>query len=347
MRVSRKKRLLFIRQMATLLNAGVPLLKSLQLLEKEETDFFLKKIAQELIASLKDGNSLSEAMKQHSALFPQLSIGMIRAGEEAGMMAMAFQRLMLLEEKAEKIERKIFSITIYPMVILIMTVVIVTLLLTFVIPKFETIFIELFHGKTLPPATQLLLQWSHAITDHALWLLIGGVLLFFLGKVAWHFQQKKIFPMRLLARIPLLGRVLKKKEMAHVLGVLGALLEHGVPILQALQIAGEMTTSSRMHRAMINIAQSLEEGGSISLPMRASFLFPSMVTSMIAIGEETAQLSAILLKIASIYEEEVDEGIERLLSISEPLLLLLLAIFVGSIVIALFLPLASMLGELQ
>lgn len=331
--------------MAALLGAGLPLLKSLQLLEKEETNSSLKKIIQQLIAALEEGNSLSEAMKHYPAFFPQLTIGMVRAGEQAGMLALVFQRLTLLEEKEERVRRKFFSIALYPMVIFVIAIVIVVLLLTFIIPKFETIFVELFQDKTLPAATQLLLTSSHLLAHDAWWLLGGMALFFFLGKMIGHFQQKKSFLMQILWGMPLFGNVLQKKELAHVLGIWGTLLENGVPILSALHIATKMAASPKLHHAMLAIAQSIEEGDSLSLPMRASLLFPSMVTSMITVGEETGQLSAMLLKIASIYEEEVDESITRFLSISEPLLLLFLAFLIGGIVVALFLPLVNLLSE--
>lgn len=326
--------------MATLLTAGLPLLKSLSLLFEQEREPHFKKILRLLILSLEDGNSLSSSLAAHPKMFHQLSIGMIQAGEHVGMLGLVFERLALFEEKREKMERKLLSIALYPMVVLIMTFCIMGLLITLIIPKFEPIFTELLHGEALPPATAVLLGFSHAVTQHGTWLLAGTVFFFSLGAIC--FQKKR--GQRFLLMIPWLGALLQKNELARLLGTLGLLLENKVPLLQAMLIAQQMTTNKALYHAMNTISHSLEEGDPMALPMQAISLFPAMTTSMIAVGEETGQLPAMLLKTAAIYEEEVDHDVARLVALSEPLLLLFLALLVGSIVIALFLPLVSTLS---
>jgi type IV pilus assembly protein PilC len=333
--------------MATLLDAGLPLLKCLTLLAKQEENSFFKKTLEQLILSLQSGSSFSEALAEHPRAFDQLTRAMIQTGEETGMLGIVFHRLALFEEKREKNYRKMLSTAMYPCIVLSITLVIITLLLVFVIPKFETVFTEILHGQALPASTDLLLKASHFVTNHGIEALASVTFLFFFGKISGHFLQKNSFLHRLIFQIPFFGTLLQKNELARLLGTLGTLLENGVPILSAMHITKQITLNKAMHMALIQITQALQEGDSMTLPMRANSLFPSMVVSMITVGEETGQLPAMLLKTAALYEEEVDYSIAQCIALSEPLMIFILALLIGSIVIALFLPLVSMLSEMQ
>ncbi|MFI0348087.1 MAG: type II secretion system F family protein [Chthoniobacterales bacterium] len=343
--ISRKTLLLFTRQLATLVNAGLPLLQSLLVLAKQESDSLLKKTVFQLIDSIQSGSSLSEALAAHPKVFSKLYVNMIKAAEEGGILGIVLQRLTNLQESSEKIKNKISSLFLYPIIVLSITLVIMGFLLTFVVPKFEATFIEMLHGKQLPLLTQLIISMSRGARNY----LIQILTLFFISFVVFKFFLKietvKRISNKLVLKIPLFGSIAKKKSLAFFARTLGMLTENGVPLLQALHITEETASNSLMRDAIIKIYNGVQEGDALITPMAGSSLFPPMVISMIAVGEETGELSKMLLGVATIYESEVDDQITRLLVLIEPLMILFLALIIGIIVIALFLPMVTMMSE--
>lgn len=345
-KLSDKTLFLFMSQLATLVNAGLPLLEGLHILAEQAPEALLQRTIEHLMDSIQSGSSLSEALATHPQVFNTFTITMVRAGEAGGILGIALQRLADIQEKLQKIKNKIFSILVYPTIVLIVTSLIVVFLLAFIVPKFETTFREMLPGKSLPFLTEAIISISRNAKDYLSFITLG---VFFL-LVTWKFflktEQGKIIIDTIKLKLPLFGNLFQKSAITLFTQTLGTLIIHGVPILEALKIAQDTSGNKVMTEAISKIHHSLKEGDSMITPIKATDLFPPLVISMIAVGEETGQLSEMLLSVASIYENEVNEQTTRLLSLLEPLLILFLALIVGTIVIALFLPLITMMSEM-
>ena len=336
---------LFTRQLATLINARLPLLQSLLILAKQEVDSPFKKIILQIIDSIQSGSSLSEALAIHPKVFNNLYINMTKAGEEGGILGIVLQRLADLQEKAQKTKNKISSLLVYPTIVLIITIIIMGFLFAFVVPKFEVTFTEMLPGKGLPLLTQYVITMSRSVRNYIPQIIIVSVSIV----IALNFSLKTLRIKKAIdassLKLPLLGNLVKKSSLALFARTLGTLIDNGVPLLQALRITQETASNSLMSHAISNIYDGIKEGDAIITTMETTPFFPPLVISMIAVGEETGQLAEMLLGIASIYENEVDELTTRLLTMIEPLMILFLALIVGTIVIALFLPLVTMMSE--
>ncbi len=337
-RVSGKELAVFTRQLATLLRAGMPLLRGLEVLSRQERNVTLQRVMAGLVEAIKSGGTLSEAMAHHPRVFDRLYLNMIRAGEAGGVLDVVLERLAHFQEKSLRLKGKIMAAMIYPLIVMAVAVAILTGLLVFVVPKFKQIFADLLKGAPLPPLTQLVLTVSDAVKTHYLLVLAAGV-------VAWFgFRLFSRTPggARLLAsgaiKLPLFGDLFLKGVIARFGRTLGTLLSSGVPILPALLITRDTCGNARVAGAITEVHDRVKEGAPVARPLEASRIFPPMVTSMIDVGEHTGQLPDMLGKVADIYEEEVDNAVAGLSSLIEPILILFLALVVGTIVIALFLP---------
>lgn len=338
---------LFTRQLASLLNAGLPLLRALQILAEQESHPLFKRTLLQLAENIQHGNTFSESLALYPHLFSSLYLNMVRAGELGGMLGIVLNRLALFQEKMQKVKNKAASILFYPVIVLIMTLVMMTFLLVIIIPKFEAVFADVLQGQALPPLTHLVLELSRYTRDHILLILSAVSLSFIVIKIALTTEPIRSFFDRALLKTPLLGPLLQKHFIAQCFNTLGTLMLHGVPILQAVTVTQKISDNRAMQSAMKSIHDSLQAGDQLIHPLKASKLFPPMVISMIAVGEETGQLSEMLLQIATIYEEEVEHYTTQFMTLMEPCIILLLACFVGTIVIALFLPLMSMMNGIQ
>ncbi|KAB2644875.1 MAG: type II secretion system F family protein [Verrucomicrobia bacterium] len=337
---------LFTRQLALLLEAGLPLLRALEILARQEPHPFFRKTLLEVIKNIQSGSTLSESLELHPRLFSSLYLTMIRAGEMSAMLGTVLSRLVSFQEKMQKIKNKMSSILVYPTLVFMMTLLTVIFLVTFIIPKFELVFSEALEGGTLPPLTHCVLEVSRYGGSHCelIALLIG--ILFIAFRIAWILESPRRFLDRAFLYFPLLGELFKKHFIAQCFNTLGTLMLHRVPPLEALQITQTISDNRAIQGAMKMIHQSLQAGDSMIYPLQASNLFPPMVMSMVAVGEETGQLPEMLLQVATLYEQEVDHRTTQLMALIEPLLLLLLACLVGTVVIALFLPLMTMIGSM-
>ena len=346
-RVKTKQLTIFTRQLATLIDAGLPLLRGLQVLQKQEKNAALKKCVREMAESIESGSTFAEALAQHPRIFNKLFVNMVRAGEVGGVMDVVLLRLAEFMEKAAKIKRKIVSAMVYPVVVLVMSMVILTLLMIFIVPKFQEIFADLLEGQALPGLTQFVLSVSTTMS-HRLPLVIVViaaivVLLKLLARMKW--GRYAIDTLKLHA--PVFGAMVQKTAIARFTRTLGTLMSSGVPVLQALNIVRETVGNEVIARAVSLVHDSVKEGENIAPPIEASKVFPPMVVSMVEVGEETGAVPEMLMKIADGYDDEVDTTVAGLTSIIEPILIIFLALIVGSIVIALFLPLVSIIGKLS
>jgi len=345
-KVGVKQIMIFTRQLATLVDAGLPLLRCLHVLQKQEKTPQFRIALQGMAESVEGGSTFAEAMSQFPKVFTTFYVNMVKAGETSGALQTVLTRLAEFMEKSQKIRNKVKGAMVYPLVVLLMAAVILTVLMVFVIPKFKEIFEELLQGKELPVLTQMVIGASNFIAHQwyiGLAVIVGAVVAF---KMFAKTQRGSTALDRFKLRLPIFGGLIRKTAIANFSRTLGTLMTGGVPILQALNIVKEVTNNAVLSAAVTQVHDSVKEGETIVVPLEASGVFPSMVVSMIQVGEETGALPEMLMKVAETYDDEVDTAVEALTSVIEPIMIILLALVVGTIVIAMFLPLISIMGNL-
>lgn len=345
-RVKVKQLMITTRQLSTLVNAGLPLLRCLQVLQKQEKNQALNRALAEVAESIQTGSTFAEAISQHPRIFNRLYVNMVKAGELGGVLDVVLNRLAEFMEKAQKIKAKVISAMVYPVVVLVMAFVILTFLMIYVIPKFEEIFEDLLEGAELPPLTQMVMTVSKTFGSKLPFIIaaiVGAVFLFkFLKKV----PKARFYMDKFKLYVPIFGVLVRKTGIARFARTLGTLMTSGVPVLQALTIVKDTAGNEVIGKAVEQIHDAVKEGENMAPPIEASGVFPPIVVSMVEVGEETGDLPEMLMKVADSYDDDVDNTVAGLTSIIEPLLIVFLALIVGVIVIALFLPLISVIGNL-
>ncbi len=346
-RINRKQMMVFTRQLATLIEAGVPLLRALQILQKQERTPGLYKLIGRLCDSVEGGTTFAEALAQNPKQFDRLFVNMVRAGEIGGMLEATLNRLAEFMEKAEKIKTKVRGAMVYPIVVLVMAMSVVAFLMIQIVPKFTEIFQGLIPGESLPPLTQFVVKVSDLFVNRAplvVAVIVGVVVLFnLLGRTRFGRLQLDRFKLH----APIFGTLIMRVSISRFSRTLSTLLTSGVQILQSLNIVKDTLGNECMANAVQDVHDSVKEGETMADPLEASRVFPSMVVSMITVGEETGRVPEMLGKIADTYDGEVDAAVEGLTSIIEPILIVFLAVIVGTIVIAMFMPLVSIISNIQ
>ena len=333
----------FTRQLATLVDAGLPLLRGLRVLEKQERNPTLKRIINELALSVEGGSTFSEGLAQHPKVFNRLYVNMVKAGEMGGVLEVVLNRLAQFQEKAQKIKGKVVAAMFYPIAVLIVAVVIITVLMVWVIPKFEEVFSGLLDGEKLPGFTRLVLGISRTVKENILVTLIIVVSIFVVVKLTIKTKfGRRVFD-KFKLKMPVIGPVISKLAISRFSRTLGTLVSSGVPILQALMIVKETAGNVIVGNAISAVHESVKEGETITAPLEGSHVFPPMVISMVDVGEQTGALPEMLLKIADTYDDEVDNAVAAMTSLLEPIMIVCLAVIVGSIVIAMFMPLIRLM----
>ncbi len=346
-KVKSKVLMIFTRQLATLIDSGLPRLRGLTVLAKQEPNPVLKRTINTLADSVQTGSTYSESLAQHPKIFNKLYINMVKAGELGGVLEVVLIRLAEYQEKAQKLKNKIVAAMVYPVIVMFIAVSIMVFLMVFIVPKFEAIFRDMLPGKPLPALTEFVVGFSRALKTQLPWIIIGVAVLFFLWRIlaATKGGRKAIDGLKL--KMPVFGNVQRKSAISRFSRTLGTLVTSGVPILQALNITRDTAGNVVIAEAISKVHESVKEGESIVAPLEASGVFPPMVISMVDVGEETGQLPEIILKIADVYDDEVDNAVAALTSMLEPIMIVLLAVVVGIIVMALFLPLVSIISGLN
>ena len=346
-KVKPKVLMIFTRQLATLIEAGLPLLRSLNVLMKQERDTVLKNTINKLADAVQGGNTFSDALALHPRIFDDLYVNMVKAGEVGGVIELVLTRLAEFQEKAAKIKNKVVAAMVYPLIVMTMAVAIMGFLLVFIVPKFEAIFHDMLGNKPLPAITTFVIGASNFVKNNGL-LLLGAVVATVMAyKFISRTRAGRWWIDRFKLRMPLFGDLIRKTAVSRFSRTLGTLVTSGVPILQALNITRETAGNAAIADAISKVHDSVKEGESIVQPLEASRAFPPMVVSMIDVGEETGQLPQMLLKIADVYDDEVDNAVAAITSMLEPIMIVFLAVIVGTIVLALFTPLISIISGLQ
>ena len=344
--VKKKDLTVFTRQLAILLDAGLPLVRALKTLEDQSKNPALKKVLNMTSTSVESGLTFSEALSQNPKSFDKLYLNMIKAGEAAGALESILDRLASFMEKAMRMAAKIKSAMVYPIMVLIMALGITSALLVFIVPKFKKIFEDMLEGEPLPWLTDKVMNLSDIIMGNIVYIigfLIGAFIVF---KVVVATKKGRWFYDWVKFNMPLMGPIVSKSAISRFSRTLGTLMGSGVPVLQALTIVRDTAGNEVVSSAVQQVHDAVKEGEGVAKPLAATKVMPAMVISMIEVGEETGKLPEMLTKIAETYDEEVDLAVEALTSMIEPLMIMFLAVVIGTIVIAMFMPLISIVKKL-
>lgn len=346
-KVKSKNLMIFTRQLATLIDSGLPLLRGLTVLGNQEPNPVLRSTINSLADSVQTGSTFSESLSQHPKIFNKLYVNMVKAGELGGVLELVLNRLAEYQEKAQKLKNKIVSAMTYPVIVVFIALGIVVFLLTYIVPKFTEIFESMLEGgaSEMPALTRAVIGASDFMKAN--WYIVFGVIAFaYAGFKAYGSSRSGRRTLdRLKLKMPLFGPVLLKTSIARFTRTLGTLVTSGVPILQALNITRDTAGNVSVAEAITKVHDAVKEGESMVHPLAASKIFPPMVISMVEVGEETGQLPEMLLKIADVYDDEVDNAVSALTSLLEPIMIVVLAVIVAVIVLALFQPLISLVTK--
>ncbi|MBI2902028.1 MAG: type II secretion system F family protein [Candidatus Methylomirabilis oxyfera] len=335
-KVKDKELTVFTRQIATMINAGLPLVQSLEVLASQQSNKQLKKVLTKIREDVEEGATFADSLKRYPAIFSPLFASMIEAGEAGGFLDTVLNRLAGYIEKSMTLRRKVKGALIYPAVIITVAVTVVIFLLIFVIPTFKALF-EGF-GAALPLPTRIVLETSRLVRAHllaGLGMLVGAAVGL---RLYYRTEKGKGTIDFLLLRLPVLGELIRKVSVAKFTRTLGTLVSSGVPILQGLNITARVAGNKIVEEAILKTRSSIAEGKTIADPLRASGVFPPMVVQMISVGERTGALDAMLSKIADFYDAEVDQAVANLTTLLEPFMIVFLGVVVGGVIIAMYLP---------
>ena len=343
--VSQKMLTIFTRQLSTLQDAGLPVLRSLRILEKQMKPSALKNSLIDVVEDVESGMTLSESMAKHPKCFDRLYVNMVRAGEAGGALEVILQRLAEFKEKSQSLKKKIIGAMIYPAVVICVAVSILIFIMVMIIPKFKKIFEEF--GLQLPWATKTLIGISNWMASYWYWVPLFPIGIYIMLKLIRLTKAGNYALDRMSLWIPVVGTLIEKTIIARTMRTLGTLISSGVPILEALSIVRDTANNAVFEKMFQRVLESIREGDTIADPLRQSRLVEAMVVNMIEGGEETGDLDTMLYKISDFYDEEVDNTVKALLSLLEPIMIVFLGGAIGGIVISLFLPLVKLLEGLS
>ena len=335
----------FTTQLSTLQDAGLPIVRSLNILEEQQKPGRLKDELEAISEEVEQGSTFSEALSKYPKSFNKLYISMVKAGEAGGVLDVILRRLAGFMEKSQKLRKKVKGALIYPAAVITVAAAILVVIMLFVVPAFEKMFADI--GQSLPAPTQLLLSTSQAIQTY--WFLLPGIpiLLVFSMKMVARTERGGRALDAFKLKMPVFGNIIKKSSVARFCRTLGTLIASGVPILEALRIVRDAVGNIIISNAIEDVHSSIREGDTIADPLRASGIFDELLVNMIDVGEETGELDKMLMKIADNYEMDVDVAVEGMSSLLEPVLIVGMGLVVGFIVVSLFLPLVSIIKNIQ
>jgi type IV pilus assembly protein PilC len=344
--VKAKELAIFTRQFSVMIDAGLPLVQCLEILGSQQENKFFQKVLINTRSMVEGGATLSTAMRSSPKAFDGLYVNMVEAGETGGILDIILQRLSTYIEKNVKLQRAVKSALIYPVGVLTIAGLVIFLLLWKVVPIFATLFAGL--GVTLPLPTKIVIAMSNFVGSYFGLLIVAGIIGGIFALKAWYGTPTGKYVLdSIILKLPVLGLLMRKIAVARFTRTLGTLISSGVPILEGLDITAKTSGNAVVERALQKVRKALEEGKSLTEPLKESNVFPGMVTQMIAVGEQTGAMDAMLQKIADFYEEEVDSAVKDLLTAMEPIMIVFLGVVVGGVVISMYLPLFTLIGELS
>ncbi|HKO97859.1 MAG TPA: type II secretion system F family protein [Pyrinomonadaceae bacterium] len=348
-KVKSKDLSIFTRQFSVMIDAGLPLVQCLEILAQQQENKFFQQVLMQVRQDVEEGSTLAAAMARHPKVFDQLYANMVEAGETGGILDLILQRLSTFIEKIVKLKRDVISALIYPVAVILMAIAAVAVIMIVVIPQFQQIFLGLLGpGEQLPLPTRIVVGISAFLAGWGGLLILISIIGSVIG-IRFYYKTPggRHLIDKLMLKVPVIGGILRKVAVARFARTLSTLLSSGVPILQSLDITARTAGNVVIEEAISTVRSGVERGENFVDPLKATEVFPHMVAQMIGIGEQTGALDAMLGKIADFYEQEVDAAIANLLTMIEPLLIGFLGVTIGSIVIAMYLPLFTLIGKLS
>ncbi|MEA1992054.1 MAG: type II secretion system F family protein [Thermodesulfobacteriota bacterium] len=344
-KVSPKDIVIFTRQLSTMIDAGLPLIQGLEILASQQDNKTLKKILLDTKSDVEGGSTFADALKKHPKQFDRLFCNMIAAGEMGGILDDVLKRLADYMEKALRLKGKVKGALTYPIIVLAISALVIGVILIFVIPVFEQMFADF--GGSLPLPTQMVVNLSNFVKSYSLVMIGVLVVMVFLFKKYYKTEKGRRVVDRLILKSPVFGPLLKKVAVAKLTRTLGTLINSGVPILESLNVAAGTAGNKMVEEAIYHVRSSISEGRTIAQPLGESGIFPAMVVQMVSVGETTGALDQMLNKIADFYDEEVETAVDALTSMIEPFMIVFLGGTVGSIIVAMYLPIFAMAGAVS
>ena len=337
----------FTRQLATLVNAGLPLMRGIEVLKRQMKDPQMVEALGGIADNIAAGGTFSESLTAYPKIFDKLYVNMVKAGEAGGVLEVVLGRLAEFAEKAERIKNKVKGAMIYPIVVLTAAVGITAFLLVAVIPKFQQVFNDMMGGASLPAVTQFVIDASEFVQHNGLFIaaVIAAVIVIY--KIIGKTEKGAYLIDALKLKMPVTGTLAQRSAVSRFTRTLGTLLSSGVPILQSLMITRDTTGNRVLTKAIQSVHDAVKDGESMTAPLSACKVFPPMVVSMVEVGEETGALADMLTRIANTYDDEVDNAVAGMTAAIEPALIIILAVVVGTIVIAMFLPMVKIIGSVS
>jgi type IV pilus assembly protein PilC len=346
-KVKSKDLALFTRQFSVMLDAGLPLVQCLEILGQQQDNKYFQKVIFQTRGDVEAGMTLADAMAKHPRVFEPLYTNMVAAGETGGILDVILQRLSTYLEKMVKLKSDVKSALIYPIAVIVISILVISIIMIVVIPAFKNIFEGLLGpGERLPWLTELVVSMSQFMASYWWLMAIFIAIVVFALKAFYKTKQGEHLIDKILLKLPIFGTILQKIAIARFSRTLSTLMSSGVPILESLEITARTAGNVIVSEAILKIRAGIEQGQTIVEPLKASGIFPVMVSQMIGVGEQTGALDAMLSKIADFYEQEVDAAVANLLSLMEPAMIMFLGVTIGTIVIAMYLPLFTLIGKL-
>jgi type IV pilus assembly protein PilC len=335
-RVKLPEIVIFTRQLATMINAGVPIVQALDILRDQTGNITFKKTLREVREDVKAGQTLSEALSKHPKIFDELTVSLTRAGETSGALDVIMNRLADYLEKIMALKRKIKGAMVYPIAVISFAIIVVMVMLVYVIPVFANMFKDA--GLKLPLPTLIVINISTALRSYIHWIIIGFILLAFIIVRIRKTERGRFATDRFLLRVPVIGDLIRKASIARMCRTLSTLLGNGVPILDSIQIVARVAGNRVIERAILYAREEVSRGRGLADPVEETRVFPLIVPRMIAVGETTGALDQMLGKVADFFEDEVDRTVEALTSLLEPLFIIVLGVIIGGLLVAMYLP---------
>ncbi len=343
-KITEKDIIVFARQFSTMIDAGLPIVQCLDILHSQQENKTFKIMLKKIKSSVEGGSTLAESLKQYPEQFDDLFVNMIAAGETGGVLDTILQRLAAYIEKAAKLKGQVKGALVYPTVTILIAIVVLIIILVFVIPVFQQMFKDF--GGSLPAPTQFVVALSEFVKKRIIYLIIAAVLFVIVYRRFSKTEKGRLIIDDLFLRLPAFGILLRKVAVAKFTRTMSTMLTSGVSILEALDIVAKTSGNKVIEKAIYDVRSGITEGRTMSEPLGESGIFPSMVCQMIAVGETTGALDAMLSKIADFYDEEVDQAVANLMSLIEPFMLVFLGVTLGGLVIAMYLPIFKMAGAI-
>lgn len=341
-KVKERDIIVFCRQFSTMIDAGLPIIQCLDILQAQQENPTFKKMLKDIKESVESGRTLAESLKKYPRHFDDLFVNMVAAGEAGGILDVILRRLSTYMEKAAKLKSQVKGAMTYPLVTLLIAIGVVAVILVFVIPVFQDMFAQF--GQALPLPTQIVINMSEFVKGNILWIIIGVVLLIIAFRQFYKTEKGRAMIDEMTLRLPVVGILVRKVAVAKFTRTMGTMLASGVAILEALDIVAKTSGNKSIESAIYKVRTGIAEGKTIADPLSETGVFPPMVCQMIAVGESTGAIDAMLEKIADFYEEEVDQAVENLTSLIEPFLLVFLGVTIGGLVVSMYLPIFQMAG---